>query len=143
MRNGTQGYRGECKSCRGPKRKPYYDKNKEVISEKRRETAKTEEFKNKYKEYCNRPETRVKLRAKRRRARDNNPLKESARRRVYKAIKFKKLQKEPCVVCREIKVHAHHENYNKPLEVTWLCNAHHKQLHFSEKEYKRLCKKYY
>ena len=34
----------------------------------------------------------------------------------------------PCVRCGA-KAHGHHENYDKPLEVVWLCPLHHKQRH--------------
>lgn len=40
------------------------------------------------------------------------------------------IEKEPCLVCGDTKkVHAHHDDYNKPLEVLWLCPIHHRQLH--------------
>lgn len=52
---------------------------------------------------------------------------------VGNAIRDGKLVKKPCAVCGSIKVHGHHEDYSKPLDVTWLCAAHHKQLH-SKKE---------
>lgn len=35
---------------------------------------------------------------------------------------------QPCDVCGE-KAHRHHEDYNKPLDVRFLCALHHKQLH--------------
>ncbi len=41
-----------------------------------------------------------------------------------------KIKKEPCVVCGEMeKVEAHHEDYDKPLEVIWYCRKHHIELH--------------
>lgn len=52
-----------------------------------------------------------------------------ARMKVYQAVKKGKLKKLPCLVCGEIKAQAHHNDYNKPLEVIWLCITHHKQLH--------------
>jgi hypothetical protein len=40
------------------------------------------------------------------------------------------LKREPCAVCGETKkIHAHHENYNLPLRVIWLCAKHHKEYH--------------
>jgi uncharacterized Zn finger protein len=37
---------------------------------------------------------------------------------------------QPCEKCGSIeKVHAHHEDYSKPLEVRWLCPRHHRMRH--------------
>lgn len=55
---------------------------------------------------------------------------------VAKAIKRGKLIPRPCEVCGfegrcrdgRNKIHAHHDDYSKPLEVRWLCKAcHHKE----------------
>lgn len=36
----------------------------------------------------------------------------------------------PCEVCLDThNVHAHHEDYSKPLDVMWLCKKHHEQRH--------------
>ena len=43
---------------------------------------------------------------------------------------------KPCEVCGENRpmwVVAHHENYDKPPDVRWLCNSHHMQLHASRR----------
>lgn len=37
--------------------------------------------------------------------------------------------KEPCIICGNVNVHGHHKNYDKPLELTWLCPRHHKEVH--------------
>ena len=55
------------------------------------------------------------------------PEKYKARQEVLKALKKGILKKEPCEVCGSLKVEAHHEDYNKPLEVNWLCSRHHKE----------------
>lgn len=48
---------------------------------------------------------------------------------INNAIRSKKLFKEPCEVCGSEKVHAHHDDYLKPLNIRWLCAEHHKQWH--------------
>lgn len=35
----------------------------------------------------------------------------------------------PCEVCGSEKSHAHHDDYDKPLNVMWLCAIHHKERH--------------
>lgn len=44
---------------------------------------------------------------------------------VYQAIKKGTLSKQPCEVCGNTTVHAHHEDYSQPLNVRWLCQTHH------------------
>lgn len=36
---------------------------------------------------------------------------------------------KPCEICASIEVEAHHKDYNKPLEITWLCKKHHIEAH--------------
>lgn len=54
---------------------------------------------------------------------------------VNNAIRDKRLFKEPCEVCGTKKyVHAHHDDYKRPLNVRWLCAAHHRQWHIKNGE---------
>jgi hypothetical protein len=53
----------------------------------------------------------------------------AAREAVRRAIIDGRLVRLPCVTCGNPKSEAHHEDYSKPLEVTWLCRLHHKQTH--------------
>ncbi len=39
------------------------------------------------------------------------------------------VKKEPCSVCGNTNSQGHHNDYTKPLEVTWLCSKHHMKLH--------------
>lgn len=57
------------------------------------------------------------------------PKKYKAHSLVNNAIRVGKLLKQPCEVCREEKSVAHHDDYDKPLVVRWLCQGHHKQWH--------------
>ena len=58
-----------------------------------------------------------------------NPNKYKAHNMINNAIRDGKLFSQPCEVCGEEKTHAHHDDYLKPLNVRWLCAAHHKQWH--------------
>jgi ribosomal protein S27AE len=40
----------------------------------------------------------------------------------------------PCIRCGNEKSLAHHEDYDKPLDVMWLCQPCHKQRHKELKE---------
>jgi hypothetical protein len=48
---------------------------------------------------------------------------------VHNAIKRGKLVRMPCEVCGAKKVDAHHDDYEKRLEVRWLCRKHHREHH--------------
>jgi hypothetical protein len=49
------------------------------------------------------------------------------------AIEYGRMERAACAVCGTNKwVHAHHPDYSKPLEVVWLCAAHHKEVHRKE-----------
>ena len=45
------------------------------------------------------------------------------------AIKNGTLKKQPCEICGETEVFAHHEIYSDYLNVRWLCRSHHLRLH--------------
>ena len=65
--------------------------------------------------------------------RKNNPLKYKAHNLVNNQIRAGNLISRPCEKCGQIKTVAHHDDYNYPLEVRWLCQAHHKQWHVHNK----------
>lgn len=61
------------------------------------------------------------------------PEKCKARSVVSNAIRYGKLLKQPCP-CGELEVEAHHKDYSKPLDVQWLCDKHHMELHRKERQ---------
>lgn len=61
--------------------------------------------------------------------RDKYPTQYKAQTMVGNAIRDGKLFRQPCEVCQGAEVHAHHDDYAKPLNVRWLCPSHHKQWH--------------
>jgi sigma-70-like protein len=54
--------------------------------------------------------------------------KNRAHKLVADAIKRGDITKQPCH-CGEIRTVAHHRDYDKPLEVEWLCRSHHMEAH--------------
>lgn len=61
--------------------------------------------------------------------RERNPKKRAAHVLVGNALRDGKLFKQPCEVCGDTEAHAHHDDYDKPLEVRWLCPVHHEAWH--------------
>jgi hypothetical protein len=57
-----------------------------------------------------------------------------AHSRVANALRNGTLVRQPCCRCADAKSLAHHEDYDKPLEVMWLCQPCHKQRHKELKE---------
>jgi len=58
-----------------------------------------------------------------------NPHAARAHRIVTRALKAGILERLPCEVCGESKVEGHHDSYEDPLIVRWLCRRHHKAHH--------------
>ena len=44
-------------------------------------------------------------------------------------IRDKHIERKPCEICGESKTQAHHDDYDKPLAVRWLCLKHHREWH--------------
>lgn len=56
------------------------------------------------------------------------PKRRNAQGKLRRAVLAGKIQPLPCFVCGE-KAEAHHPDYDRPLDVMWLCSSHHKQTH--------------
>ena len=61
------------------------------------------------------------------------PSERKVRALAMRAIENGTLVRGVCEVCGSTKVDAHHDDYNKPLEVRWLCREHHLQWHSKNK----------
>lgn len=62
------------------------------------------------------------------------PERQKARYAVSNAVRDGRLQKRPCAFCGSEKdLEAHHHDYTKPLDVTWLCTACHRKFHGLER----------
>jgi hypothetical protein len=58
----------------------------------------------------------------------NYPNRAKANSLVQHAVLSGRLLRQPCWVCG-VKAVAHHPDYDRPLDVVWLCHPHHKQAH--------------
>lgn len=69
-------------------------------------------------------------REKNRRWREENPNAYAAHQTVKNAVRTGELKAAPCERCgRDDQIHAHHDDYSKPLDVRWLCPDHHRERH--------------
>ncbi len=64
-----------------------------------------------------------------REGRKREPQKHRARATLQYAVRTGRLYRLPCEVCGEKNTQGHHSNYEKPLDVRWLCREHHDEVH--------------
>lgn len=60
---------------------------------------------------------------------DEQKKKANARSVLKMALRRGTLWRKPCEVCSHYETQAHHDDYDKPLEVRWLCEKHHLKHH--------------
>lgn len=117
------GFLGKCKEC-----------TKKDVSLNYR--ANIDQYKKYDTERNKRPERRKAATSRCREYRTENPEKVIAHSLVSRAVKSGKIVKKPCVVCGATSnLEAHHANYEKPLDVTWLCSLHHRHEHGHGKQF--------
>lgn len=56
-------------------------------------------------------------------------VRRAARRKVATEIEAGRMAREACQVCSTEDADAHHDDYSRPLDVIWLCRAHHMERH--------------
>jgi hypothetical protein len=58
-----------------------------------------------------------------------NPKKNKCHNTLNNAIKRGEVKRLPCEICGLLESEGHHNDYNYPLKVRWLCRNHHKEWH--------------
>lgn len=101
-RHAATGYRSQCKDCMKTQRQQLRDYYKKWREQPEKIEWYRKYARTRYREY---------------------PITAWARNQA------KKLKREPCEECGDIKAEAHHDDYLKPLNVRWLCRRHHDEWH--------------
>lgn len=73
------------------------------------------------KAWSQRPEVKARRAAQERGRKHRHPEKWAARELVKSEVKAGRIVRQPCKECGEPRATAHHHDYNKPLEIEWLC----------------------
>lgn len=59
----------------------------------------------------------------------NNRDKVRAHGIVRNALLKGEIRRGKCEICGSLRTDAHHDRYDRPLEIRWLCRQHHQQHH--------------
>lgn len=108
------GYIKKCKEC-----------IRAQVTKRRRENPEVQVYE---RERAKRPERKAYVAEIQRRRRAKFPEKNQAHCKVSRAKKNGDLIPQPCIICGK-EAEAHHPDYGKALDVTWLCFDHHRALH--------------
>jgi hypothetical protein len=112
----ADGHLGKCKQCTKDDSNKYRAENLERIREYDRRRARI-------------PERAAAAMAVNRLWRAEDVRRMKCHNAVARAIKAGRLERQPCSVCGSAKSLAHHESYDRPLDVVWYCQPHHKERH--------------
>jgi hypothetical protein len=122
------GHSSQCKECQKKYNKKYYVKNdvglKRAASQYRGDNR---ESINKQRRGYQKSKIGSELIKARNAARkEKYPEKIKAMDYVKNALKRGRIERRPCRICKATKtMHAHHDDYSKPLDVEWLCQTDH------------------
>lgn len=113
-----------CKCCESEKARAYKKTRAGANSQSTAEAA-----------YKRSPKGKEAIKRSKQAQRERNPDRLAARSALRHALVAGKVRKWPvCAMpcCQETRVQAHHADYSRPLDVVWLCKAHHSAAHRTE-----------
>lgn len=134
----SYGYLNKCKICAKLDVKKHRNNNLEEVRKYDRERAnlphRIKLRKEVEKKWRSDPELKKRTSELKRAWQEKNRIKRAAHIITNNAMQRGKLIKQPCEVCGNKKVDAHHDDYTKPLDVRWLCKKHRAEHHKAERE---------
>lgn len=125
------GKTGSCKECVRAKVRANRANNIEARREFDRQRANNPDRVQARKDYQQTERGQERASAAKRAYAERNPLIRQAHNAVNNALRDGRLARESCCeTCQsEAELHGHHCDYNKPLDVMWLCDPCHKAWH--------------
>ena len=112
----ADGYLNKCKDCAKVDANKHRAENLEKVREYDRKRAKE-------------PHRIALQKAQTKMWRETDSRRTKCHNAVARAIRNGSLVQQPCARCSSEKTLAHHESYDLPLEIVWLCQPCHKQRH--------------
>ena len=126
----ADGHLNICKSCVKKRVEKHREDNIESIREYDRMRGGYEHRKQHVREYHQTDRGRERSNHAKKVWCERNPRKRAAEVLFANSVKSGKLARLPCEVCgSNIRIHGHHESYDRRLEVRWLCPKHHSERH--------------
>ena len=128
-----KGINTTCKKCGRKQGLKYYYANREKVLSRMHKYYQDNKQKCREVQIVYYLKHRTEYLERNRQERIKSPLKIQCRRQVDWAIRSGKLKRGHCEDCKILsdkeKIVGHHEDYNKPLEVIWLCQSCHMRRH--------------
>lgn len=124
------GHSNKCKECTKKAARENWNNNREYYREYDRKRDQSEERKETKRRYMQTDEGKEAHKKACNKWKDKNQKKRHVEVTTDNAIRDGKLIKQPCECCGSTEnIHAHHCDYDKPLDVMWLCAACHTAWH--------------
>jgi hypothetical protein len=126
------GHLNKCKECTKKDTKENIEKNKDYYLEYDKSRSMLAHRVEARKKYSQTEEGKNSLRKAKKKWSEENVVKRSAQIIVNNAVRNGKLIKpKSCEICRKENniIHGHHDDYDYPLKVKWLCPKCHSNIH--------------
>jgi len=128
------GFRTPCKECTQKKNKEWAKNNYGRIREYVKEYTSKDGWRDKSNSYNREYHQKNKNKCcKYKRELYHKNIEHNKVRGIFhNEVKSGRIKRQPCVHCGSLKSQGHHPDYSKPLEVIWVCSAHHYPLYHTE-----------